>query len=61
MRPGYFKIDEANHGASVIFPGAFMKATPAIELRRWLDTRGLTAPLVYRAGVVKVEISEGRS
>jgi len=48
MRPGYFKVDAGEHGAMLILPGPFMKDTPVIQVRHWLDAHGISEPLVYR-------------
>jgi hypothetical protein len=58
MRVGYFKVDETSAHATLIFPGPFVGGTPVVELRHWLDHRGIFDPIVYRPAAVVVPITE---
>lgn len=58
MRPGYFKVDQTNTHAAIIFPGHFVGGTPVVELRHWLDGRGIREPIVYCPAAVAVPITE---
>lgn len=47
MRPGYFKVDETDEHAAIIFPPAFCKHISAVDLTRWLPHYGIAERLRY--------------
>lgn len=58
MRSGYFKVDATVAHGAIIFPGNFVGGTPVVDLRRWLDHRGIFDPIVYRAPPTIIPITE---
>lgn len=59
MQSGYFKVDATAENSAFIFPGRFVGATPVVELRAWLDHRGLRDPIVYvPSRIIIVPITE---
>lgn len=59
MRTGYFKVEQTNMHAAIIFPSHFVGGTLLTELRTWLDRRGIQGPIVYApARIVVVPITE---
>lgn len=60
MLSGYFKVNETDANAMLIFPAAFVGGTTVVDLRQWLDQHGICDPIIYQPTrrITVVEITE---